>query len=238
MSITIFMYAEMHLNGVWKSCYPVETCEEDGKVSYSMETVFSNDEREGSYPLSRMLLDFDRIRHHTPETSALPRGLPDDLSPELRQFVSWQEENGRFLHYPSWLLLRELLELPWDERKATITEFVNAEQYVIFKRKRHPEQFISPGFGECSRYSRGSSIADWVLSFFRKPSPPDRGPKIVSNEEMEQIVAGGNLSSEVITRLTVLDRSYAENCQVFLQHTVPLLKTFGASDKVRIVFWF
>src|SRR3990172_86859 len=72
--MSIDMYAEKRPNGVWKSCYPVETFQEDG-----------------NYPLSSMLLDFDRI--------ASPRGLPDDLSPELRKLVSWQEEKGWNCHY-------------------------------------------------------------------------------------------------------------------------------------------
>lgn len=153
MSIDIYMYAEKCENGVWRSCNPAESSLQDGEVVYDMDTVY---EHHNAYELASILLKVDRIQRLGVDESARPRGLPDDLSPELKQVVAFRQEKG-YCNYPSWLLLSEVLDFSWDEKATSSVELEGEE--------------------------------------------------------------------------------FCQSCQEFLQHTVPLLKTFGEPNDVRIVFW-
>lgn len=51
------------------------------------------------------------VRNSDVETIAVPRGVPSDLSPELREiWATWGE------HTPSWLLLSELQAFDWTKK--------------------------------------------------------------------------------------------------------------------------
>ena len=142
MTVSIYMYAEKREHGIWKSCTPIESITQNGESSYDMEPIY---ESHNAYPLSRILFNVDRMNNYGVDAISEPRGLPNDPSPELKKLASWGEEKGWYCNYPSWLLLGELLEFPWDENKMSVTGFVNAKQYIIFKEKGEPEQFASVG---------------------------------------------------------------------------------------------
>ncbi|MGE3314351.1 MAG: hypothetical protein AB7O26_04470 [Planctomycetaceae bacterium] len=54
---------------------------------------------------------------------------------------------------------------------------------------------------------------------------------------MEQSIADGNSSAGAVTQIKY-GTPYAECCPTFVKHTLPLLKSAGGPDEVRIVFWF
>ena len=182
MTVDIYIYAEKRESGSWKSCYPIESFEQ-GETSYSdMRRVYENDVLGGSFELFRVLLNAHRLQIHEADTVAQPRGLPDDLSPELREVVSWREGCGLECYYSSWLLVEELLQLPWVESGTNENGLLNTPQHNISNDAHLAEQ-----------------------------------------------------RSEAITKM-VRASYYAECCQRFRERTVPLLRSFGPPDQVRIVF--
>ena len=110
MGTDIHMYAEKRREGVWRSCYPLETKKVYGEPVAYIEPVYENDR---NYVLFRILADVDRLTNQGFASISPPRGLPDDMSPGLQKVAKSYEDTGSsFCHNYSWLLLRELLAFP------------------------------------------------------------------------------------------------------------------------------
>jgi hypothetical protein len=134
MGTDIWMYGEKRDAENWKPCFPLK------RNKYGepcMTQVYRNDR---NYFLFRILADVDRMTNQGFEPLSAPRGLPDDLSPELRTLTDFMEELARegavYSHNYSWLLLRELLEFPWTEREHrghTLAEYCD-----VFVRRTIP----------------------------------------------------------------------------------------------------
>lgn len=149
-----------------------------------------------------------------------PRGLPDDVSPEVLAESELWDDDG---HSHSWLTVAELMAYDW-------TQTTVSRGWVSLKE-----------FADWNRWARshGEPPASYCGDVF--------GPNIrkVSIEEMERLCAEGVTEREVPDPKRI---SYY--CQVewthpyysvateFLSATLPRLWRLGAPEDVRIVFWF
>ncbi len=75
------------------------------------------------------------IEHTGLEVIAEPRGLPDDLSPELRDWADRVVEEGSGEH-ATWLLAREILDFDWRTPKILHRGYVMAEMARHFDPDR------------------------------------------------------------------------------------------------------
>jgi hypothetical protein len=110
MGTDIEMYAEKREAGSWKPCFPLRR----GNLGDPRMTVEYRNDR--NYALFRILADVGRLTNQGIVPVFKPRGLPDDLSPELATLADFIADYD-FSHNYSWLLLRELLEFPWYEQR-------------------------------------------------------------------------------------------------------------------------
>ena len=109
MGTDIEMFAEKRDGFGWKPCFPLRRNKFGNPC---MTEVYRNDR---NYALFRILANVGRLTNQGIGPVFPPRGLPDDLSPELATLADFIADYDS--HNYSWLLLRELLEFPWYEEK-------------------------------------------------------------------------------------------------------------------------
>jgi len=140
----------------------------------------------------------------------MPRGLPEDVSPEVRaEAEAW----GLDGHSHSWITLRELLEYDWS-RKTKHRGVVDESGFKEFLEKGKPRSW-------CGGIS-GKNVV------------------FVTNDEMKMIVEGRMAREENKKYVTKVEweETYRETVGYFLDEVIPKLKNLGEPDDVRIVFWF
>lgn len=237
MSVDIYMYAEARHNGDWALCAPPEPLLDEEYTWWDPKAIYAGEQYRGDLSLARVLVDASRDSLASGGSRHCGRGLPDDLSPALRTLISSRESLEWMCNYPSWMLLQELLEIPWSKLSEETRGFVNAEQYVVFGRTGRPECFASTVVAEPAPPAAPSGWMDRIRRFFGLRPRNAFPPQIVSTSEMEQLIADGRFSTGAVTQIAC-QTPYAENFHVFLNQTLPLLGTFGTPNSVRIVFWF
>ncbi|HEX8721148.1 MAG TPA: hypothetical protein VF736_10990 [Pyrinomonadaceae bacterium] len=134
MGTDIYMYAEVRRGGAWRPAEPLVRNEyyveggghTDG-AEYRPREMF--DDRD--YVLFAVLAGVRRSRHTDTDYEPVsePKGLPEDLSPELR---GWAGRFGGDIYCPSWLTLRELLEYNWHGKAALKRAMVDARAAHLF----------------------------------------------------------------------------------------------------------
>lgn len=165
---------------------------------------------------------------------AVPRGLPADVSEEMRQ---WADDYGSDGHSHSWLSVRELVDYDW--------------QQVVVRR----------GVVRANVFARWNGIDApagwclWVLSSAECDLDNDQMRQLVARAQVEQyplpepphsfrIDCPPGISAElhdlVRTRYTTIEwrETYARSCDRFLDMTLPKLLALGPMDDLRIVFFF
>lgn len=156
-----------------------------------------------------------------------PRGLPDDLSPELRA-----EADAGLDHTPSWLTVRELLEYDWT-RVTTKRGWVNGPEYA-----------------EWASYQKGRGLGP------RSWSGGVAGGNVEHLDETEMAARVANIrelfkgQTHEAMQQALRDRLGSKYCLVswqipyyraassFLSECLPRLWQLGKPEDVRIVFWF
>ena len=108
-------------------------------------------------------------------------------------------------HTPSWFSLKELLAHDW-KKPITITRMVDYDQYIEFKKNGQPQS--------------------WAKGIF--------GPKNVTNEELDAIIASGKGGKNYCTTITWTTPGYLDYFQDFLNEVAEYAK----DTEIRIVFWF
>ena len=79
------------------------------------------------------------------------RGLPPDMSPELRAFANlWDDEYDCM--YPTWLLLSEVLNFPWSEKTILREAMVDSRVAPLFRGEGYPHSWEP---------RRGFPLEDW-----------------------------------------------------------------------------
>lgn len=144
----------------------------------------------------------------------LPRGLPDDVSLEVKRKSDYDGVDG---HSHSWLTLRELLDYDWDGQETKYCNYVTPSGYKEYKKdggvyswgsiERHPEQSVG-----------------------------------ISNDDMSAVCNGiyknldenKNYYTEVRWVKTLRDVIGRDEVNGILDK----LASYGSPDEVRLVFWF
>lgn len=231
MGTDIHFYVERRENGQWVSCdtwEPDEYADDPKPLTVPYKKHFYGNR---NYDVFAIFAD---VRNGTGFAGvdtgdgfniiSPPRGLPDDMSPELTK------EAESCDHTPSWLLVSEIMAFDWTQ-VTTQRGWVSAQEYYNWRS-------YSKGEGKAPReYSGGIS-----------------GARIehVSVEEMEKlIVAIEQLDKDWHVRAAKVKSMLADHyCQVswetpyyreasdFLSETLPRLWRLGKPEDVRCVFWF
>lgn len=141
---------------------------------------------------------------------SMPRGLPDDVSRDVRARVGYWGPDG---HSHSWLTLRELEEFD-GEQTTKHRGVVNMEEYRYFQEHGKPDRWC------------GGAAGPRVMH--------------ISNAEMEAIIEGRIEQDPTRMYYTSVEweETYRESVKHALAEIIPGLKALGGPDDVRIVFWF
>jgi hypothetical protein len=200
MSYDLVMYAEHANNQEWRVVggheantwfFPEETPETQW---YQPVELY----RTGNTILHAMLVGWGNYgwtnKNRQPfEVLAPPRGLPLNLGPELREWVTDQE----YLPHASWLWLEEVLSFDWRGKMITRQAMVEPDVAQPFRGDDHP-------------------------------FPVDTWPKDRPYFYREWLPNG----------VTVTWRhSYAEGGGAELLQALEPLRTLGAPNTIRLVFW-
>jgi hypothetical protein len=158
---------------------------------------------------------------------AMPKGLPDDLSPEV-QALAVYEIDDMGCHTPTWLTLSEILAFNWDQT-TTNRGFVEGPDYAEWIGAQR-EQGLEPV--HCA-------------GIFRD------GMRVLSEDEMRNAIDAIKRDNEVDTWAQKIkeelqdtychlswELSYRVCAKNFIRYTVAHMKKLGKPEDVRCVFWF
>ena len=142
MGTDIYLYAEIKRKGSWHLLLESEENSRyhpEGKLNAQLlkpvELYASR-----NYDLFSILADVRNPNGKTLDNQKFevispPRGLPEDLSPELRDLLKeWEFENGEDGGFsgPSWLLLSEVLQFDWHGKVMHYEAMVDARAAHLF----------------------------------------------------------------------------------------------------------
>ena len=143
---------------------------------------------------------------------AAPRDLPEDVSPLVRAAAC--EYQG---HDTSWLTLEEIDDFDW-EQTATLRGVVDWEAFLKWKKDgARPYEYC----GSISGRSIVTMSADMAISI------------VDCDHTVVQLYPGAEVHVQVEWH-----EPYRDLCREFLQDFVPVLRTLGEPQDVRMVFWF
>lgn len=178
MGTDISLYAEVKREGVWHFAGAMEENPEyypqENPKAQRVKPVEIY--RTRNYNLFAILADVRNPNGRTLngekfEVIASPRGWPEDLSPELRNwFSSWEDD---YLISPGWLLLSEILRFDWQRRRMRFEAMVDARVAPLFQEdKPFPHQKwpreIPTGFGG---YLRAGVTVRWTATYADSVGP-------------------------------------------------------------------
>ncbi len=150
---------------------------------------------------------------------AMPKGLPDDVSPEVKEL---SDDWGCDGHSHSFFTLKELLDYNWQQA-TTHRGWVDEETYKQFKETGNP-------------YPSSGGVSGHMVMH-------------LSNDEMDRLIGGTltrEAGKHYYTQIQ-WQETYAECCKEFIEKTIPKLKELAKispykedidPESVRIVFWF
>lgn len=143
---------------------------------------------------------------------AMPRGLPDDASPEIKRESDQWGVDG---HSHSWFTLREILDYDWDSG-AIQRGYVDASEFKKYIENGKPSSW----WGDV----RGGNVVR------------------ITNNQMKDVIMGvyGNLNPDD-THYTQIEWGEPCRDAVgsqYLDTILDKLAEYGEPEEVRIVFWF
>lgn len=157
MGTDISMYAEIKRNGRWHFLGDMEENKdyfpEENPNAQRHKPIEIYDSR--NYPLFAILADMrNPDKGVTYDVIAQPRGLPQDLSPEIQNWLlDWEVEDQTDFMVFSWLLLSEVLDFNW-QKKVQVKEgaaFNWSYAYIVGKHALQK-------FEELKQYGEPSDI--------------------------------------------------------------------------------
>ena len=137
------------------------------------------------------------------------RGLPEDISPEIKDL---DNDGYHFRH--SWLTLEELLNIDWLTPTGRTTVCVNIKNYELFKNTGKVDDYCTGAFGSGVKKEDNQTMDSLLHAANIQTCDIHFYTDIDFNETL------GDL------------------CRNFLYIHLPLLQEVGAPEDVRIVFWF
>jgi hypothetical protein len=215
MGTDIHCFAERRSAAGWEPCYDLNSTTDEER---SFLPFYCGQER--NYELFALLAGVRRLTNEGFQPIAPVRGLPEDLSPAVREVALSQD--GMWGHNHTWLSLQELLAYPWQETKRTVRVHVDAAGFCQFRDQGRPNRGFS-FLCEGSLCATGSGT--W------------RKPVLISNEEMERLIREGQETEAKFTEV-IFEEPVASYCYYFLSETLPLLSSLASPEDVRIILWF
>jgi hypothetical protein len=212
MGTDIHAFAERRGPAGWQPCYQNGVTTGTEPTEPVFLSFYCGQER--NYELFAILAGVRRLTNDGFQPIALCKGLPDDLSPAVREAA--ESPDGLWGHNHTWLTLQELLDYPWSETKRTVRVHVDAEGFRQFRTEGRPEQVYFP----CAT-GRGEQ----------------NEPVLISNDEMERLIKEGQDTQRKFTEV-VFKEPVAAYCHYFVTETLPLLRSLGDPENVRVVLWF
>ncbi|MEZ6129021.1 MAG: hypothetical protein R3C59_10080 [Planctomycetaceae bacterium] len=205
MGTDILYHAEKHVDGKWSIL-----TDESG----DREFFYFGAER--NYELYEILCG--TVEPETGLTSrgfepiAPLRGVPDDYPP----LPDNRNDDGH-----SWLLLKELIDFPWEEKQRHWEGFANAENFRLFLE------------GGRFRFSPTKPRHPYSPVPFPKPEW-----RVVSNDEMFDLICGWEPVPDNVFTPIEFDRTYYSSAPYIRLNTIPMLLEHGTPEQIRILFWF
>lgn len=229
MGTDIHFYVERRENGAWVSCDTWEPSEYDDHALIVPCSKQFYDNR--NYDLFAMLANVRNGRGFAGITTGLgfnpitePRGLPNNLSPEM------QIEIKNLEHTPSWLLVSELMAYDWTQT-TTKRGVVSEAQYVdwiAWRRTdgRGPENYSGGISGPNIKHISEAEMAERVAAY--------------SDDERRALRKSANdlFSINGVYCPVTWTTTYYMQARDFLSETLPRLWRLGKPEDVRCVFWF
>ena len=222
MGIDIYFYVERREGDRWVSCD--EWVPGEDSLGLELQDTVDPFYHDRDYEVFAILADVYNVDGCNPV--ARPKGVPDDMCPEVRQRYQHAVEFDCFA--ATWLSLAEILAFDWDQ---TVTRQGYAHGPAFY-------EWVS------GRRQQGLSPPD-LLDEIRP------GGKIATEDEIRQTVDGLDRALEphelemqhrealadvyCHVTWTATYRSRAEN---FFDHAVARMEKLGKPDDVRCVFWF
>lgn len=159
---------------------------------------------------------------------AMPKGLPFDLSPEVKREADSWEGDG---HSHSWHTLEDLLEFDWTQ-VTKLRGIVSAAEYFQWCQWRRdngesPESYCGDVGGKVIKMS--PEAMDIRIIQLQAQHPDKRGWELkpIIEKELENHYC----------RIE-WEQPYYKCCRKFLSDVIPRLLRLGKPDDVRIVLWF
>lgn len=140
---------------------------------------------------------------------AMPRGVPEDVSPEYEAEVeSWGSDG----HSHSWLTVRELLDYNWDQVTTKIG-IVDLDTYM--KLREAPDKGPDSYCGGIA----GRGVVLWTAAEVEEAIDTKQEPRCTH------------------VQMSWNDK-YRTRVPGFIEETIPKLQALGEPEDVRIVFFF
>ena len=186
---------------------------------------------------------------------AEPRGLPDDMSPEM---VRASEHCD---HTPSWLTVAEMLQYNWT-RTSIKSGIVGVRELARWKLCGRPESWSGMISGPGISIFEGEDavrVIDVVITNAKKANVPTRngGWWDLYHSSRDDAFGDNGIERDKAPVADLVDIAlrlkfkcerphfrvswkvtYYDAASSFLSHCMPQLWRHGAPENVRIVFWF
>lgn len=183
MGTDVFLYAEVRKKEGWRLLGETESnpdyfpdCKPDAQPTKPVELYDSR-----NYDLFGILADMRNPNGRTLndqkfDVIAQPRGLPDDLGPEIRDWLkdwAWEESEQADYSCPSWLLLSEVLKFDWHGKVMQYEAMVDPRVAHLFEEaKPFPVRHWPEGIPvSCSRYRRDGVSVRWTSTYAESAGP-------------------------------------------------------------------
>lgn len=158
---------------------------------------------------------------------AEPRGIPEDASPEYRD---WAGEMGGDGHSHSWFTVAELMAYDWTQITSHRGYVSNCKEFARWKYQGKPSGWS----GDISGPGIVKKTASQVVAAWEQLGKPNLWDE-TTWRKIEVLCDAGAGRLVVDVQWT---EPYYESASEFLSSTLPKLWRLGAYDDVRIVFFF
>lgn len=215
MGCDIHCYAEVKTNNKWKKVGSIFKnpwyiwYKDNNKEVPKNEKEFTDSPYDGrNYNLFSILAGVRNDYNILPISN--PKGLPNDISNEVRGKYSVWEDDG---HSASWLTTKELKEYDWKNKTANYSGWFSIKDYVKFKN------------GE-DNFGYGKDVGGAMVVK-------------ISQEEADLMLYKNNFdkNKSYYVYCEWIESCY-ESSRFFVDDTIPTLEKLGNPEDVRIVFWF
>jgi hypothetical protein len=233
MGTDIHFYVERRTATGWASCDTWEPDEYDDDEPKRLTVPYRKHFYDGrNYDLFAMLADvrngagFAGVKTGDGFVPICePRGLPDDMSPELAA-----EAADGCDHTPSWLTVKELMDYDWTQttKKTGIVSALEYEQWSRWDKGQGlgPRAYSGGIWGGDIEHISEEEMARRIKAIHERYKQYDERERAIKNELIRAYCQ------------VEWETPYYRAAGSFLSETLPRLWRLGKPEDVRVVFWF